>query len=305
MSVAANSDIWTAAGAGDLGAIKRVVEAGADTNAGDPLLGVTPLSWASLHGHTDAVDLLLNRDADVNVRNPDGATALHLAAFLGRAKTVDLLLNRDADVNARNHSGDTPMDLLSVDWGATQFIAGLLRIEIDEKEVETGRARVAELLGQRPAERGQTPDIDIWTAARRGDVNAIVRAVEAWADIDKGGAEFGVTPLCWAALLGHTEAVEALLEQGADVNTRNRDGATALHGAAFFGRVKTVDLLLKRDADVNARNHSGDTPMDGLAWDWGTTQFIAGLLRIEIDEKEVEAGRAKAAEILAQREAMN
>ena len=151
MSVAANADIWTAAGAGDLGAIKRVVEAGADTNAGDPLLGVTPLSWAALHGHTDAVDLLLELGADVNVRNQDGATALHLAAFLGRAKTVDLLLNRGADVNARNHSGDTPMDSLAADWGTTRFIAGLLRIEIDEKKVEAGRAKAAEILAQREA----------------------------------------------------------------------------------------------------------------------------------------------------------
>ena len=127
------------------------MEAGADTNAGDPLLGVTPLSWAALHGHTDAVDLLLELGADVNVRNQDGATALHLAAFLGRAKTVDLLLNRGADVSARGKDEDIPLDLLSVDWGTTQFIAGMLRIEIDEKEVEAGRAKAAEILAQREA----------------------------------------------------------------------------------------------------------------------------------------------------------
>ena len=49
-----NSDIWTAAKAGNLEAIDQHLADGADVNQPDPQLGVTPLSWAAIRGHTEA-----------------------------------------------------------------------------------------------------------------------------------------------------------------------------------------------------------------------------------------------------------
>ena len=143
-------------------------------------------------------------------------------------------------------------------------------------------------------------DSDIWTAARIGSTSAIKRHLENGADINAKDGKFGVTPLCWAALLGQTEAVDLLIRNGADVNAGNKDGGRPLHAAAFLGHTETVDLLIQEGADVNARNKKGETPLDSLTAHWRVTQFVAALLRIEIDEEEVKSGRPKTAELLRQ-----
>lgn len=59
-----------------------------------------------------------------------------------------------------------------------------------------------------------------------------------------------------AALFGHTELCELLLNAGADVNIRNRQKPffawTPLITAAFCRQTKVCTLLLSRGADVNA-----------------------------------------------------
>ena len=69
-------DIWSAAGDGDIKAVKGHLAKGADINATDSIFGVTPLSSAALFGHTEIVELLIKKGADVNVKNRDGGTAL-------------------------------------------------------------------------------------------------------------------------------------------------------------------------------------------------------------------------------------
>ncbi len=57
-----------------------------------------------------------------------------------------------------------------------------------------------------------------------------------------------------AAKKGHTATVKALLAEGADVDTKTKDGSTALIWAAMHGHTDTVEALLKHGADVNHPN---------------------------------------------------
>jgi uncharacterized protein len=69
----------------------------------------------------------------------------------------------------------------------------------------------------------------------------------------------GRTPLMLAAFRGETAAVINLLERGADVNARDRDGDTALMFAAFRGHALIVALLLQYGANLYARARNGWT----------------------------------------------
>ena len=60
-------------------------------------------------GNVQRVRDLLDRGADVNVRNHKGQTALHCAAKAGFDRIVALLLNRGAEVNAKDDKGKTPL----------------------------------------------------------------------------------------------------------------------------------------------------------------------------------------------------
>ena len=104
-----------------------------------------------------------------------------------------------------------------------------------------------------------------------------------------------------AAILGQYEVAELLIQKGANVNVSGDDGGTALHAAAFLGQYEVAKLLVQKGADVNARKNDGVTAMDVLKVDWGTTEFIARLLQIQVDREKVEAGRAQIVELLRQR----
>ena len=297
------NSIWSAAQTGDNEAILQHLATGADINARDKTLGLTPLSCAVLFDHAETAELLIQKGADVNAKGRDGGTPLHSAAFLGQIETAKLLIQNGANVNAKNHKGETPSDAAGTDWEATKFVATfLLKIEMDEEKVKTGRAKVIELLHQHGATaKTESGGDKLCTAVRSGDLQAVKKQLANGADINAGDSEFGVTALSWAAFLGDTKIVKFLIESGAELDVKNQDGGTPLHSAAFLGRTEIAELLIQKGADVNAKNHKDEIALDATAVDWESTQFVATfLLKIEMDEEEVKTGRAKVIELLRQ-----
>ncbi|XP_028849015.1 ankyrin repeat domain-containing protein SOWAHC-like isoform X1 [Denticeps clupeoides] len=68
----------------------------------------------------------------------------------------------------------------------------------------------------------------------------------------------GFTALHWAAKHGNTEMVRAMVDAGADVNTKAHGGYTPLHIAALHGHRHVADLLVEAyGAKRNVRDYSG------------------------------------------------
>ncbi len=296
--ISSSQDLSGAVFTGDLTAVKQALADGADPNAQDPQSGSTLLATAALMGHTEVVALLLEHGADINGRSRDGGTALHTAAFLGRIETAKFLIEKGADANLQSNIGGTAMDGAKLDWTFTTAILGMLQIEVDEAEVKAGRTKVIELLSKQP--KNVSSSHNLWKAASAGDLSAINDALGDSADLNALDSQFGITPLGWAALNGQTEAAKLLIEKGADVNARSRDGSTPLNSAAFLGRIETVKLLLEKGADTTLRSNDGTTPTDVARLDWQLTQFVVGLLQMEVDETEVKAGRTEVIKLISQ-----
>lgn len=72
-----------------------------------------------------------------------------------------------------------------------------------------------------------------------------------------------MTALHWAVVTHHSDAVQALLAAGADVNAVDRFGYTPLLYAATldFGDAATAEVLLQAGADPNITNKEGKTPL--------------------------------------------
>ena len=64
-----------------------------EVNAIDAEMGETPLIAAAYSGMDEIVQILLARNADVNVKNVEGDTALSVAQKEGKSAVVALLLN--------------------------------------------------------------------------------------------------------------------------------------------------------------------------------------------------------------------
>jgi len=84
-------------------------------------------------------------------------------------------------------------------------------------------------------------------AGRRGDVKAVKLLLEQGADVNARD-KVERTPLHWAACMGHTALAELLLSQGADVNAEDQVGLTPLQLAILTRNAELADLLLKHGA---------------------------------------------------------
>lgn len=131
----------------------------------------------------------------------------------------------------------------------------------------------------------------IWAAIRLGDAGAVRDHLQPPGALTSLHPVFGVTPLTWAALNGQTVIASSLLDQGAAVGGRNRDGGTPLHAAAFMGHAAVADVLIRRGADVNAATDGGELPLMSAAQPFEVVEYIAGLLDLPAERTAVEEGR--------------
>lgn len=109
--------------------------------------------------------------------------------------------------------------------------------------------------------------IDIFAAAARGRSDDLKRLLNDDPSLITAYSLDGWTPLHLAAYFGQSDAVEAIIAQGADPNAKSTNGLQnmALHSAVSNDHVNVATLLLMHGAEVNIRQQEGWTPLHGAA----------------------------------------
>ncbi len=105
----------------------------------------------------------------------------------------------------------------------------------------------------------------IHVAAASGDVSRIEYILAHSPDMVNATDRDGVSPLHYAAAGGHREAVQALLDKGAEIDAAAFSGTTPLYLAAAEGELATVRLLLQKGADVVKTDEMGCAPVHAAA----------------------------------------
>ena len=108
---------------------------------------------------------------------------------------------------------------------------------------------------------GQIIGTPLYLASEKGHLDVVKELIAHRADINKG-TDAGVTPLSAASLNGHVKVVNELLNNKASVDQAdNKDGSTPLHLASWYDYVDIVRALVEEGADVNIKDRYGDTPL--------------------------------------------
>jgi len=113
----------------------------------------------------------------------------------------------------------------------------------------------------------------------------LVIALTTIALLSSAALAAGKSDVADAVAKGDKAAVRMLIQQKADVNAPQTDGATALHWAAFRGDKELADMLIKAGANPKVANREGSTPL-WLASINGDAQMILTLLSAGADPNE-------------------
>lgn len=103
---------------------------------------------------------------------------------------------------------------------------------------------------------------DLATAVAQGDFKSVELMLENGADISQRSKD-GMSLLALASFWGYTEIVQALLKAGHDVNSVNHGTKwTPLHCAAFQGHGPVIMRLFQHQPDITMADMRGRTAVD-------------------------------------------
>ena len=246
-------------------AVRLFTETGVDTDIQDERFAALHIS--AIKGFVDIAQLLIEAGCNVNLQNSSGKTSLHLAVQNKHKHLTEILLENQADVNIRdNHDPTERLHLvrrkgkIGPSWhyvDVKKASSGLF-----DKRVKDGSIRLARFgtvlesgRGEDPPESkreevrakvhsqvGKKDKTALHFACEIGDEQIIELLVKHGADVNACDA-YGFTPLQLAAIQGNMSVVKKLVELKADVNLTTADGKDAADYAHLNEETEIEEFL--------------------------------------------------------------
>jgi len=163
----------------------------------------------------------------------EGMTPLHYAVYTGNETVFDYLIKHGLDLHAMEKRGLTPV-WFTVSGGRPAMLKKLIALGAD---LGVKDAQGNTLLHR--ATHISSPDL----------IGILLDNLGPGLKIDEKNAH-GLTPLMQAVSFNNSDAAQALVLRGADVNLADSDGLTPMRIAVEKGASELVDLLIARRADL-------------------------------------------------------
>ena len=215
-----------------------LLDAGCDIEGRDDAKR-TPLILASMKNSADVVELLCKRGAKVNVVEKYGHTALSWAAWSNdEADLLKTLIKAGADIEKPDNRGRTPLYFAST------------------KSAEHTRLLLA---------TGAKTDCLNWNplmkAIANGDAKSVATELKKNADNadDKDACDRSVMHL--AAYLGNAEIIELLSKKLVPTDVLDADRRTPLHYAVLWGTTGNAISLIENGASLESTDKQEASPL--------------------------------------------
>ena len=276
-------DIWTplhyAACAGNIKTIQCLIKHGADVMA-RCTGGLIPLHRSTVVGNKEVVQCLIEHGADVMARDTQDRTPLHIAAIYKRKEVIQCLIKHGADVMARDKEGTYPwMNACYCEKEYCEIMAEMLDgVDLKQKlhkgmsllhpSCVSGSICSARYLLQNGADVNCTDENNLtplFVMCMNQDVSRILNS-----GLAQEGEEVYHSHRIEKMVKDvsrRRQFMKLLLDSGADVNHRDKNGHTLLMKIKIYKQRDIREFLIEHCADLNA------VGMDGLTVLWTAIEY--------------------------------
>jgi ankyrin repeat protein len=165
------TDLEFASAHGRTSIIKVLLDAGGDINAKSHKWATTPLRTATSYGETEAVQFLIDYGADLEVRDSLGRTCLFTAVEFRYREIVQVLLDAGANANVSDDWGVTPI-MCAVSLNNIKIAKILLAAGADVNAIERNGNTVSDFVSYK---RYSIPILgDFYTSERNKEMGRLL-----------------------------------------------------------------------------------------------------------------------------------
>jgi len=145
---------------------------------------------------------------------------------------------------------------------------------LEEERIRAEQDNTVPIINKVHDNDGKTP---LQVATQHGRLNNMKLLLDQGADVNAKD-KAGQTALYVAVQQNkNTDSIKLLLDKGADINTKDKVGRTALHIAVQYKSIDSVKCLLDEGADINTKNMFGQTALH-IAVEYKSVDIIKLLL---------------------------
>ena len=247
-------EIHAASFGGHREVVQILLDKEADVNAQGGVYG-NALYAGSFGGHRNIVQILLDKGANVNVQGGVYGNALQAASCIGHRDIVQILLSKGADVNAQ---GGVYSDAL-------------------QTASHEGHQEVVQMLLDKGADanaQGGAYNNALEAASSMGHRDIVQILLSKGVDVNAQGGVYGNT-VRMASYEGHRDIVQMLLDKGVDVNAQSEFYGSALYAASCGGYRDIVQILLDKGAYVRVQSGACNALSVAISRDhWDIVQML-------------------------------
>ena len=132
----------------------------------------------------------------------------------------------------------------------------------------------------------EPPRASIHRSARQGENGLIKQHIDAGSDVNEVNKNNGQIALHYASIHNHLLILKLLIDNGSNVNLKDKIGMTSLHLTSLGGHKEAAKMLIDSGTLLNTINIHGKTPLDTALKDF------------KIDSQKAKSNKKELADLL-------